>query len=136
MGNFMRASKYRKNYEQKEDLSNISAENKEKFELLDKSLFNEKQLSQIEIGFKRNLNFSRYANPKYNHSQMFELRIALQYSDYIKEKDLEFLFNEKWSNEQMRELRLGMLAGIDYSIYAEPTFTSTQMRTTRIDLED
>ena len=136
MGNFVRASKYRKNYEQKEDLSNVSEENKKKFEALDKSLFNEKQLSQIEIGFKRNLDFSKYADPKYNHSQMFELRIALQYSDNLKPEDLDFLFDNKWNNEQMRELRLGMLAGIDYSIFADTDYNSTIMRNVRIDLEN
>lgn len=100
---------------------------------LNRDLFNEKQLSQIDIGYKRNLNISWYSNPKFNHAQMFEIRIALQ--NNLTEEQLSFICNEKWNNEQMREIRLGMIHGIDYTIFAETNFSSEQMRIIRIDLE-
>lgn len=131
MGKFMKANQYKLS-----KIPEITEESQKNFDELDKSLFNEKQLSQIEIGYKRSLDFLRYADPKYDHSQMFELRIALQYKEYINDEDLDFLFDEKWNNEQMRELRLAMISKVDYHIFADVNYTSTQMRNVRIDLEE
>ena len=111
----------------------IDEKNKEYYTNLNRNLFNEKQLSQIDIGYKRNLDISWYCNPKFSHAQMFEIRIALQ--NNLSESQLKFLCDEKWNNEQMREIRLAMVYNVDYTLFADPSFSAEQMRTIRIDLE-
>lgn len=99
---------------------------------LDKSLFNEKQLKQISIGIKKGINYSWYANPEFSHAQMCELRFALQYN--LSDLEMKFLANPLWSNEQIREIRLGMIENIDYMIYAFPEYNASKMRRIRMDL--
>lgn len=112
----------------------ISEQNLDFYNKLDKSQFNKKQLSQIEIGFKRGLDISWYAIPYFTYSQMFEIRIALQ--NNLSEEQLTYLCNNSFDNEQMREIRLGMIHNLDYSIYSAKDFTGFQMRLIRIDLEN
>ena len=42
--------------------------------------FNYKQMHEIRIGLKRNLNISKYAYPSFNADQMYEIRLSLTYS--------------------------------------------------------
>lgn len=62
------------------------------FDKINKSQFTEKQLHEIELGFKHGIDASMYALPEYSHHEMFYWRIRAEIRNGI-EPTIDELYN-------------------------------------------
>lgn len=58
-------------------------------DIITKLEFNDLQLKQIQLGLKEDLDISKYADPKFDYSQMDEIRIRLVLIEEIKAQERE-----------------------------------------------
>ena len=92
--------------------------------------FNWRQINEIELGLKKKLDVSKYADPKFNDDQMREIRFGLEQGlDVGKYADPKF----HWT--QMYEISRGLSHNIDVSKYADPKLDSFHMGVIRYNLE-
>lgn len=86
------------------------------------SAFNNKQIEQIYLGLKQEVDINKYADPKYNWEQMEQIRFGLMSSI-----DIEAYVNPKFNSNQMREIRRGLENEVDISPYITPEFDYMQI---------
>ncbi len=122
--------------------------------------FNEKQLRELYLARKANINISLYAFPNVSAEEMKALRksaasgmnlteiaeTVIRTGNYNKEQTLQILdaarhgvsfenmLNPDLGHLQMREIKLGERYGINTSIYATPDFSAEQMQRLRLEL--
>lgn len=96
-----------------------------------KLIYSSEQWKEIEMGMKRKLDVSAYANPKYSAGQMKEIRLGLD-----KGIEVSTFASPDFSDKQMREIRRGVEAGLDVSSYAKPENSVQDMRKSFFSLKD
>ena len=52
----------------------------------------------------------------------------------MEKADISLMLNNKFSSLQLRQLRLGLVNGLDVSSYADPSMSANDMKEKRVDL--
>lgn len=96
---------------------------------LDLGYFNDEQLTKLYMGYKNKINYTIYANPKFNVYQMGRI-----YTGLTKGLDVSVYAKPAFDDEQMAEIMLGLSEGLDVSTYAKPEYKWNIMRVMRLEL--
>lgn len=98
--------------------------------LLDEGVY--KYIKVILDGFKYNINLIEYAKRGYDEEQLYSILSAIRVG-----MDVSIITNDKcrYNHLQMNEIINGYKSGIDWTIYLNPLFDSTQMYFIRLGLE-
>lgn len=89
------------------------------------------QVIIIELGLKKGLDVSKYANTNLSHQQMIEIMDGL-----MNGIDVDLFNKPEFDPMQMREIKLGIENGIDAKLYADPKFNAGQMAELRTCIEN
>lgn len=95
--------------------------------------FDTQQLSQIRQGILDEVDVSTYAKKEYFADQMKQIRLGLSKTDGV---PVIFYLDPAFSSQQMREIRKGLAAGLDISVYAKVEMPYLKMRAIRKAAED
>lgn len=98
---------------------------------LDLGYFNDEQLTKLYMGYKNKINYTIYANPKFNVYQMGRI-----YTGLTKGLDVSVYANPEFTPEQIFQIKEGLIQGLDVSIYANPEYDWVQMEKIRLKLEN
>ncbi len=90
--------------------------------------FDAMQLSQIRQGIQAGINVDEYAKKEYLSDQMREIRQGMSEDGGV---PIIFFKDPAFNAMQMREIRLGLKAGLDVSRYAHVSIPHTKMRVIR-----
>jgi hypothetical protein len=96
---------------------------------LDLGYFNDEQLTKLYMGYKNKIDYTIYANPKFNVYQMGRI-----YTGLTKGLDVSVYAKPAFDDEQMAEIMLGLSEGLDVSTYAKPEYKWNIMRVMRLEL--
>ena len=96
---------------------------------LDLGYFNDEQLTKLYMGYKNKIDYTIYANPKFNVYQMGRI-----YTGLTKGLDVSVYAKSAFDDEQMAEIMLGLSEGLDVSTYAKPEYKWNIMRVMRLEL--
>ena len=96
---------------------------------LDLGYFNDEQLTKLYMGYKNKIDYTIYANPKFNVYQMGRI-----YTGLTKRLDVSVYAKPAFDDEQMAEIMLGLSEGLDVSTYAKPEYKWNIMRVMRLEL--
>lgn len=96
---------------------------------LDLGYFNDEQLTKLYMGYKNKIDYTIYANPKFNVYQMARI-----YTGLTKGLDVSVYAKPAFDDEQMAEIMLGLSEGLDVSTYAKPEYKWNIMRVMRLEL--
>lgn len=96
---------------------------------LDLGYFNNEQLTKLYMGYKNKIDYTIYANPKFNVYQMGRI-----YTGLTKGLDVSVYAKPAFDDEQMAEIMLGLSEGLDVSTYAKPEYKWNIMRVMRLEL--
>ena len=96
---------------------------------LDLGYFNDEQLTKLYMGYKNKIDYTIYANPKFNVYQMSRI-----YTGLTKGLDVSVYATPEFNFEQMDEIYQGIKDGIDVSTYAKPEYKWNIMRAMRLEL--
>ena len=91
--------------------------------------FNDEQLTKLYMGYKNKIDYTIYANPKFNVYQMGRI-----YTGLTKGLDVSVYAKPAFDDEQMAEIMLGLSEGLDVSTYAKPEYKWNIMRVMRLEL--
>lgn len=98
---------------------------------LDLNMFDYEQLLEIHKGLENYVDIKIYANPKYYWKDMREIRECLEEWGI----DISEYVGLGFSDDQLYEIREGLISGIDVSAYADPDIDEEEMYEIRIKLE-
>ena len=73
--------------------------------------------------------FNDVVNADLFDSQLIEIKQAM-----MEKADISLMLNNKFSSLQLRQLRLGLVNGLDVSSYADPSMSANDMKEKRVDL--
>lgn len=73
--------------------------------------------------------FKDVVNADLLDSQLIEIKQAM-----MEKADISLMLNNKFSSLQLRQLRLGLVNGLDVSSYADPSMSANDMKEKRVDL--
>lgn len=73
--------------------------------------------------------FNDVVNADLLDSQLIEIKQAM-----MEKADISLMLNNKFSSLQLRQLRLGLVNGLDVSSYADPSMSANDMKEKRVDL--
>ena len=73
--------------------------------------------------------FNDVVNADLLDSQLTEMKQAM-----MEKADISLMLNNKFSSLQLRQLRLGLVNGLDVSSYADPSMSANDMKEKRVDL--
>lgn len=73
--------------------------------------------------------FNDVVNADLLDSQLIEIKQAM-----MEKADISLMLNNKFSSLQLRQLRLGLVNGLDVSGYADPSMSANDMKEKRVDL--
>lgn len=73
--------------------------------------------------------FNDVVNTDLFDSQLIEIKQAM-----MEKADISLMLNNKFSSLQLRQLRLGLVNGLDVSSYADPSMSANDMKEKRVDL--
>lgn len=73
--------------------------------------------------------FNDVVNADLLDSQLIEIKQAM-----MEKADISLMLNNKFSSLQLRQLRLGLVNGLDVSRYADPSITANDMKEKRVEL--
>ena len=96
---------------------------------LDLGYFNDEQLTKLYMGYKNKIDYTIYANPKFNVYQIGRI-----YTGLTKGLDVSVYAKPAFDDEQMAEIMLGLSEGLDVSTYAKPEYKWNIMRVMRLEL--
>ena len=96
---------------------------------LDLGYFNDEQLTKLYMGYKNKIDYTIYANPKFNVYQMGRI-----YTGLTKGLNVSVYAKPTFDDEQMAEIMLGLSEGLDVSTYAKPEYKWNIMRAMRLEL--
>lgn len=96
---------------------------------LDLGYFNDEQLTKLYMGYKNKIDYTIYANPKFNVYQMGRI-----YTGLTKGLDVSVYAKPAFDDEQMSEIMFGLSEGLDVSTYAKPEYKWNIMRAMRLEL--
>ena len=91
--------------------------------------FNDEQLTKLYMGYKNKIDYTIYANPKFNVYQMGRI-----YTGLTKGLDVSVYAKPAFDDEQMSEIMFGLSEGLDVSTYAKPEYKWNIMRAMRLEL--
>ncbi len=91
--------------------------------------FNDEQLTKLYMGYKNKIDYTIYANPKFNVYQMGRI-----YTGLTKGLDVSVYAKPAFDDEQMAGIMLGLSEGLDVSTYAKPEYKWNIMRVMRLEL--
>ena len=104
--------------------------------LYNNNFFSPKQMEMIIMGIEDGIDVTLYANTKFNLAQMREIKNLLTYNKVNKTNlDVTRIAKVRYDYNQMYQLKLGMVNGVDISYYENPDFNSDQMQIIRLGLE-
>lgn len=106
----------------KEKIDDYFNKNKTLEMYFDKTIFDEKQQTQIRLGINAEIDVDIYAKPKYTAEQMQEILLGLTSG-----VDVSIYAKPEFDSEQMKQIRWGLEDQQDVSVYAKPEFNSEQM---------
>ena len=92
--------------------------------------FNDEQLTKLYMGYKNKIDYTIYANPKFNVYQMGRI-----YTGLTKGLDVSVYAKPEYTCYQMEEIRLGLLKSLDVKIYSDPNIKAEDMERIRKELE-
>ena len=96
---------------------------------LDLGYFNDEQLTKLYMGYKNKIDYTIYANPKFNVYQMSRI-----YTGLTKGLDVSVYAKPAFDDEQMAEIMFGLSEGLDVATYAKPEYKWNIMRAMRLEL--
>lgn len=73
--------------------------------------------------------FKDVVNADFLDSQLIEIKQAM-----MEKADISLMLNNKFSSLQLRQLRLGLVNGLDVSSYADPSMSANDMKEKRVEL--
>ena len=73
--------------------------------------------------------FNDVVNADLLDSQLIEIKQAM-----MEKADISLMLNNKFSSLQLRQLRLGLVNGLNVSSYADPSMSANDMKEKRVDL--
>ncbi len=98
---------------------------------IDLNTFNYEQIVEIHTGLKNWIDIRRYADTKYTAEEMRMIREDLEDWDI----DISKYVGLGFSEDQLYEIREGLISGIDVSVYADTDIDEEEMYEIRMKLE-
>ena len=98
------------------------------FFILDKNL-SDALLETALVAKLKGYKFNDVVNADLFDSQLIEIKQAM-----MEKADISLMLNNKFSSLQLRQLRLGLVNGLDVSSYADPSMSANDMKEKRVDL--
>ena len=90
------------------------------------------QEKEIRLGLEKDLDVSRYTNPRFSHFQMEQIRLGLE--SHLTEEQINLYRDVHFGPEKMEQIRIAFEEGSDITPYIKNHFSWIELREIRLGL--